>query len=140
MATAGSSEMGLHCIPAELLHRILASRDSLRCRDLGRLACTCRLFTTAHATDHVDTAAETIVACWSPIAQARLQRKHRPAGSQYHSTIVQNYITIIIVFKYITIISPLFHCVFTPLPFVRSSLHAGGRLLESAGTTSDIMG
>jgi hypothetical protein len=83
MATAGSSEMGLHCIPAELLHSILASRDSLRCRDLGRLACTCRLFTAAHAMDHVDAAAEAIVAYWSPAAQARLQRKHRPAGSQY---------------------------------------------------------
>ena len=69
MATAGSSEMGLHCIPAELLHSILASRDSLRCRDLGRLACTCRLFTTAHAMDHVDAAAEAIVAHRSPAAQ-----------------------------------------------------------------------
>jgi hypothetical protein len=83
MATAGSSEMGLHSIPAELLHSILASRDSLRCRDLGRLASTCRLFTTAHAIDHIDAAAEAVVAHWSPAAQARLQRHYRPAGSQY---------------------------------------------------------
>jgi hypothetical protein len=83
VSTVGSSEMGLHSIPAELLHSILASRDSLRCRDLGRLACTCRLFTTTHAMDHIDAAAEAIVAHWSPAAQARLQRKHRPARTQY---------------------------------------------------------
>ena len=75
--------MGLHSFPAELLHNILASRDSLHCRDLGRLACTCRLFTTAHAMNHVDAAAEAIVAYWSPAAQARLPRKHRPAGRHY---------------------------------------------------------
>jgi hypothetical protein len=39
---------GLDPIPAELLHSIIASRDSLHCHDLGRLACTCRLFTTTH--------------------------------------------------------------------------------------------
>ena len=56
MAAPRSSRIELHSVPTELLHSILASRDSLCCRDLGRLACTCRLFTTvrvftaAHAT------------------------------------------------------------------------------------------
>ena len=96
--------MGLSSIPAELLHSILASRDSLCCRDLGRLACTCRLFTTAHvftaapvrssapttahgrqrhAMDHVGAAAEAIVAHRPPAAQRRLIGQHRPAGSQH---------------------------------------------------------
>jgi hypothetical protein len=70
--------IGLHSIAAELLHSILASRDSLRCRDLGRLACACRLFTTAH----IDAAAEAIVAHRSPAAQARIRHRRRPAGSQ----------------------------------------------------------
>ena len=83
MGDQGWECVGLDSIPAELLHSILASRDSLRCRDLGRLASTCRLFTTAHAIDHIDAAAEAVVAHWSPAAQARLQRQHRPAGSQY---------------------------------------------------------
>jgi hypothetical protein len=44
MGDQGGECVGLDSIPAELLHSILASRDSLRCRDLGRLACTCQLF------------------------------------------------------------------------------------------------
>ena len=104
MAAPTSSGIELHSVPAELLHSILASRDSLRCRDLGRLACTCRLFTTArvftaahahssppttahcrhvrHVMDHINAAAAAIVVHRSPAAQARLLRQHRPAGSQ----------------------------------------------------------
>ena len=63
--------MGLHSIDGELLQSILASRDSLRCHDLGRLARVCRLFTAVH----VDAAAEGIVAHRLPAAQARSPRR-----------------------------------------------------------------
>ena len=65
------SRMGLHSIDGELLQSILTSRDSLRCRDLGRLARVCRLFTAVH----VDAAAEGIVAHRLPAAQARSPRR-----------------------------------------------------------------
>jgi hypothetical protein len=86
MAAPRCSGIELHSVPAELLHSILASRESLRCRDLGRLASTCRLFNTAHvftatharssrvttAHDIVSAAAEAIVNHRSPAVLARL--------------------------------------------------------------------